>query len=322
MRAASLCSVWDVSLVPVRGNKFIMSLAQDKRRTTRADSKVMDPANAFPIQAGRVAAAPREQVMHTDQDWPSVWPTAQSFRASVVPLPIRMGLPIKGGVALSKYGNVELLKLTNFLHLTPPAIGRHCDAIKRFMTSWPSQLSDADHITQHFPVSITTSTFCFSGPVVKHPEARVVTLTVKLASLNLDEAAQEKFKTLVGKRYEAATDTLTLVTDRCPTAKQNTDYALYLLSVLVQESKVVQSFELDKPPNEGSPAAWEEGLARVNIARYLDVEPDQLGEKPEVTKVFEASQICENPIEGVEEYKKATVELLGLRSFEPDSVLE
>lgn len=29
--------------------------------------------------------------MSTEQDWPSVWPAAQSFRYSVVPLPVRMG---------------------------------------------------------------------------------------------------------------------------------------------------------------------------------------------------------------------------------------
>lgn len=29
--------------------------------------------------------------MPTDQDWTDVWPTAASFKASVVPLPLRMG---------------------------------------------------------------------------------------------------------------------------------------------------------------------------------------------------------------------------------------
>lgn len=33
----------------------------------------------------------RCEEMRTDQDWPSVWPVAASFRSSVVPLPIRMG---------------------------------------------------------------------------------------------------------------------------------------------------------------------------------------------------------------------------------------
>ena len=29
-----------------------------------------------------------------------------------------------------KYGNTELIKIPNFLHLTPPHIKKHCQAIK------------------------------------------------------------------------------------------------------------------------------------------------------------------------------------------------
>lgn len=49
--------------------------------------------------------------MAVDQDWPSVYPVAAPFKASVVPLPVRMGYPVKRGVPMAKEGNLELLKV-------------------------------------------------------------------------------------------------------------------------------------------------------------------------------------------------------------------
>ena len=70
--------------------------------------------------------------MPVDQDWPSVWPAAATYKASVVPLPVRMGTrkhPEKRA-PFKRFGNLELLKIPNFLHLTPEHIKRHCEAIK------------------------------------------------------------------------------------------------------------------------------------------------------------------------------------------------
>jgi len=75
---------------------------------------------------------PRWTRMTIDQDWPSVWPTAASFKSSVVPLPIRMGYQKKWwrDPPPPKHGNLELMKIPNFLHLTPNAIQRrHCNAV-------------------------------------------------------------------------------------------------------------------------------------------------------------------------------------------------
>jgi len=49
--------------------------------------------------------------MDVDQDWSSVYPTAASFKPASVPLPIRMGYPVKGGVPPTKDGNLELIKV-------------------------------------------------------------------------------------------------------------------------------------------------------------------------------------------------------------------
>lgn len=49
--------------------------------------------------------------MAVDQDWTAVYPTAASFKADAVPLPVRMGYPIKRGVPPEKKGNLELIKV-------------------------------------------------------------------------------------------------------------------------------------------------------------------------------------------------------------------
>lgn len=59
-----------------------------------------------------------------------------------------------------------------------------------------------------------------------------------MSSLNLDSHAKDKLLRLVQNRYNSETDVLTLNADRCPMKHQNKDYAMYLLHVLVSESKV------------------------------------------------------------------------------------
>lgn len=72
--------------------------------------------------------------MSLDQDWTSVWPTNKVFNANIVPLPVRQGyvknLNENDGLPPTQYGNTELMKIPNFLHLTPPHIKKHCAAIK------------------------------------------------------------------------------------------------------------------------------------------------------------------------------------------------
>ena len=62
---------------------------------------------------------------------------------------------------------------------------------------------------------------------------------MKLSSLPLNSHAKDKLLRLVKERYDAETDILTIVSERCPLRKQNLDYAMYLLNVLVSESWVL-----------------------------------------------------------------------------------
>ena len=76
---------------------------------------------------------PRSRSMPTDQDWTDIWPTAHTFKWSAVPFPVRQGFidntSENQGIVPSSYGNLELMKPPNFLHLTPAHIKKHCNAI-------------------------------------------------------------------------------------------------------------------------------------------------------------------------------------------------
>ncbi|KAG5845157.1 hypothetical protein ANANG_G00135850 [Anguilla anguilla] len=201
------------------------------------------PRRVFKKESGE----PRTERMAVDQDWTSVYPTAAPFKHATVPLPVRMGYPVKRGVPPAKKGNLELIKIPNFLHLTPAAIKKHCEALKPFCTEWPQAL-DSD---------------------AKNPQARVVTLKVKLSSLNLDDHARKKMIKLVGHRYNRDTDELTLNADRCPLRKQNCDYAMYLLTVLYHESWKVEPWEEEKTREDMEEYSWEDSPSQSNVLDSL-----------------------------------------------------
>uniref|UniRef100_A0A2K6F410 Uncharacterized protein n=1 Tax=Propithecus coquereli TaxID=379532 RepID=A0A2K6F410_PROCO len=93
---------------------------QPGARTLRAFSTSVSPATrSLPERTSRTerlskrkALPPRTEKMAVDQDWPSVYPAAAPFKPSAVPLPVRMGYPVKKGVPMAKEGNLELLKKT------------------------------------------------------------------------------------------------------------------------------------------------------------------------------------------------------------------
>lgn len=207
--------------------------------------------------------------MAVDQDWPSVYPVAAPFKPSAVPLPVRMGYPVKRGVPMAKEGNLELLKIPNFLHLTPVAIKKHCEALKDFCTEWPAALDSDEKCEKHFPIEIDSTDYVSSGPSVRNPRARVVVLRVKLSSLNLDDHAKKKLIKLVGERYCKTTDVLTIKTDRCPLRRQNRDYAVYLLTVLYHESWKTEEWEKSKTEADMEEYIWENSSSERNILETL-----------------------------------------------------
>merc|ERR1712004_667699 len=205
-------------------------------------------------------APPRFKSMPIDQDWTNVWPTAQTFKWSSVPLPVRQGY-VEGIennlVPPYKYANAELMKIPNFLHLTPAHIKKQCQAIKKFCTPWPEALKSAKVSEEHFPITVTTSDYVLANPSIRDRRSRVVTIKLKLSSLDLDYHARDKVIRLVGDRYDPQSDEITIMTDRCPTRRQNYDYAMYLLTAVYFESWNVEPWEEDKTEADMETYVWD-----------------------------------------------------------------
>lgn len=115
--------------------------------------------------------------MPAEQDWGSVWPGPRTFHPATVPLPIHQGY-VEKGAAPGKFANAELMKIPNFLHLTPPVIKRQCEALKKFCTPWPRGLENDEECRRHFPLEVIFTNYCHSSPTIRDPLARIVSLKV------------------------------------------------------------------------------------------------------------------------------------------------
>ncbi|VDP56812.1 unnamed protein product [Heligmosomoides polygyrus] len=144
-------------------------------------------------------------------------------------------------------GNLELVKIPNFLHLTPAAIEKHCEAIKQFCTEFPRELVEDESLADsEFPLRISYNTYVHQGVNIRDNRSRVITMQVKLSALSLSPRAREKFIRLATNRYDEKTDMVTVITDRCHTRKQNLDYAFYLLTAIFHEANKVEPWEVLK----------------------------------------------------------------------------
>lgn len=217
----------------------------------------------------RKALPPRYQDMDVQQDWTAVWPAAQTFKWSAVPLPIKQGFIKRAsegeGFPCKKYANTELIKIPNFLHLTPPHIKNHCESLKELCTEWPKGLKTDEDCDKYFPVNTITHDYVYDGPSIRDIRSRVVTVKVNLASLNLNYHAKDKLIRLSGDRYDKKTDTLTIVTDRCPLKKQNKDYAKYLLTAVYFEAWKTEAWENEKTEDDYECFNWNVSHSKTKI---------------------------------------------------------
>ncbi|GLV42646.1 mitochondrial ribosomal protein S35 [Carabus blaptoides fortunei] len=287
----------------VRNNRGIYSKLNQISCTYSSDVTLQEPSDNFkPLNLkhvkGQVAPRkkykkaevlpPRSHQMPVDQDWGNVWPGPKTFHPATVPLPLHQGY-VEKGAPPGKFANAELMKIPNFLHLTPPVIKRQCEALKQFCTPWPKGLETDAKCENYFPIEIITSDYCHSSPTIRDPLARIVTLKVKLSKLQLDDHAKDKFLRLVGDKYDETTDLVTIVTDRCPTRKQNLDYAMYLLTAVYHESWTVEPWEATKSEADMEYYDWDKSVSKRNVE--------------EIHKAEAAS------IPNIHNYKTATTEL-------------
>lgn len=230
-----------------------------------------------------------------------MWPAPKTFHPSSVPLPLRQGYVPHGQAPPGKKANAELMKIPNFLHLTPPVIKAQCEALKQFCTEWPKLLNSEEAIEKHYPLEIITSDYCHASPTIRNPLARIVTLRVKLSTLKLDRHAKDKFLRLVGDRYDETTDLVTITADRCPVRKQNLDYVNYLLTACYHESSNLEEWEKDKTEDDMEYYDFDNNVSKKNLIKwYFKTKNDSRELSDEEYVTFDVSEI-----ENGEEYKNA-----------------
>jgi len=263
----------------------------------------------------------RYKSMKLGEDWTNVWPASHTFKWSVVPFPVRQGNIEKSendGIPPSKYGNAELMKIPNFLHLTPNHVKKHCAALKSLCSDWPVELHTDEDCEKHFPVEVTTRDYLVDSVSVRDARARPVTIRVKLSSLKLDYHARDKLTRLAGNRYDIKTDTLTLETDRCPLKKQNYDHAMYLLTVLYMESWKTESWESEKTLGDMEKYFWDLNSSRTVIVRTLKTMREKSSQLKDASKLAECLKaLAESPTDDqivslspVKDYKDSVTELM------------
>lgn len=259
---------------------------------------------------------PRSLKMSTNQDWTAVWPGPRSFHPASVPLPVRQGFTVKGAAPPAKYANAELIKVPNFLHLTPPAIKQQCEALKKFCTPWPEGLETEDKWQKHFPVNVISTDYCQALPTIRNPEARKVTLKFKLSELKFDAHAKDKFLRLIGDRHNQETDIVTIVADRCPLRKQNYDYAMYLITACYHESFVIEPWESSKQEADMEFYKYERNKSKQSVESILNWGKDSKdGTKLQASDGFVKSveQLInegEN-VQNLNKYKEEVLAMLG-----------
>jgi small subunit ribosomal protein S35 len=240
------------------------------------------------------------------QRWGNVWPGPKSFHPSSVPLPLRQGYVPKGQAPPSKKANAELMKIPNFLHLTPPVIKAQCEAIKQFCTEWPKLLNSEEAIETHYPMEVITSDYCHASPTIRNPLARIVTLRIKLSTLNFDKHAKDKFIRLVGHRYDEKTDLVTITADRCPARKQNLDYVNYLLTACYHESWNLEEWEKEKTEDDMEYYNWDKNASKKSLVQWHFKLNNQVGQLSE--EEYEGFDISQVP--NAEAYKNAVSNLM------------
>lgn len=283
--------------------------------------------------------------MSVRQKWADVWPGPKTFHPSTVPLPLRQGyLNPKDNKRPppDKYANAELMKIPNFLHLTPPAIKQQCEAIKKYCTSWPAGLETDEKCEKHFPIEFISSDYCHGLPTIRNPLSRIISLRVsfiwhcillfhqeniftrtftsfqfKLSSLPLDKHARDKFLRLVDNRYDPETDIVTITVDRCPLRKQNFEYAQYLLTALFHESFIVEPWESLKVEADMEYYDWQNNKSREiteAILRWGKPENETIKSTDDfarsVEKIFNEGENDQN----LQEYKEEVLKLLELKN--------
>ena len=170
-------------------------------------------------------------------DFSDVYPSEKPFDPYLIGLPVRGGgHKIRKELPPLAEGNAVFWQSPNFFHLTPPAIEKHCEALRPLLAQWPSDLP-------YCPVEVETTDYLLSGNERYHQDGRHVRMEVDFDSLQLTGRPREKMLELLEDKYDIDRNVIKLESRRCPTKTQNKDYLLYLLKVLYYEANRSEKWE-------------------------------------------------------------------------------
>lgn len=164
-----------------------------------------------------------------------------------------------------------------------------------------------------------TSDYLQALPTVRNVLSRIVTVKLKIDDFKLDQHAKDKFLRLVGERYDADKDELTLVTDRCPLRKQNYDYAMYLLTALYHESYLTEDWESSKSLADMEYYDWHQHKSKFTSTEILNWSPNGIkteNQKQPSQGYVESVETLMNEGENIynlEKYKEQVVGILNLK---------
>ncbi|XP_076824005.1 small ribosomal subunit protein mS35-like isoform X1 [Clavelina lepadiformis] len=268
-----------------------------------------------------------------DREWSSQWPVQAPFNPYLVPLPIRMGWAQNNCVMPDKFANLELVKVQNFLHLTPPAIKKHCAKLKQFCTPFPEELKSDVACEKAYPVETHSVDYVFASSTPRTPRARVITKQIRLCNLVLNEHARIKMIKILGdERYDRNTDIATIKVERCPTQQQNKDFCDYVLTALYFESWKKEKWETrEKMDDYDYYYWWENSVSHQNLKRALGGSLDEADAmkrgdvaayRKAVTNIKQEpqpdkpGQITEDRISLLNNYKESVLALLNLKKLQ------
>ncbi|MEN2498996.1 MAG: 28S ribosomal protein S35, mitochondrial, partial [Marteilia pararefringens] len=248
----------------------------------------------------------------SSHNWADTWPNSSTYNHSICPLPLYQGYRVGMHNKLRKvapppaYGNLELMKIPNFLHLTPDHIKRHCEALKSLCTYLPKNSDPhtnqvtSDEVKQllndELPVELTSQDILYDSADFYHEISRRVRLTICVDRFNFNDSEKSKFVKLVGDRYDSETGVFTIEAEKCPTRQQNYDYAMYLLKVVYHECKKIAEWEKDdkKDLEDLDRFDWHKSQS---ITRIADIKSKGCKIRPEVEAAYKdsVSNLFHNP---------------------------
>jgi len=190
-------------------------------------------------------------------NWSKKWPSKAPFDPYRLPFPLRMGYAQKKTIPPDAFANLELMKVQNFLHLTPPAIKEQCSTLKKFCTPFPSELKNDEECEKYYPVEVHSVDYISAGKTARDLRTRTITKKIRLCNMVLDAHARLKLIQLAGsERYDRKTDVLTIRSERCPTQKQNKDFIDYVITALYFESWKREAWETRGNMSESDGYYW------------------------------------------------------------------